>query len=74
MRPRIAGSDVYTVSDLERILTALAGAARRYAGDYGAGYADALRDVAAGVGASPNGLQIERGVIDGGCTYVVIRD
>lgn len=50
MRPRIAGSDVYVVEDIERILTALAEAARRYAGEYGAGYADALRDVATAVG------------------------
>ena len=69
----IRGSEVYVVSDLERILTALAGAARRYSGDYGAGYADALRDVAAGVGATVDALQLERGDIDGRFTYV-IRD
>ena len=60
MTTRIRGSDVYVVEDIERILSALAGAARRYGGDYGAGYADALRDVAAGVGASANGIEIER--------------
>jgi len=50
MGPKIRGSDVYVVADLERILAALAGASRRYAGDYGAGYGDALRDLAAAVG------------------------
>ena len=60
MTARIRGSDVYVVEDLERILTALAGAARRYAGEYGAGYADALRDVAAGVGATVDAPMIER--------------
>lgn len=50
MAARIRGSDVYVVEDIERILTALAGAARRYSGEYGSGYMDALRDVAAGVG------------------------
>jgi len=48
--PRIRGSDVYVVEDIERILNALAGAARRYGGEYGQGYGDALRDVAAGGG------------------------
>ena len=43
---KIRGSDVYVVEDIERILAALAGAARRYSGEYGAGYADALRDLA----------------------------
>ena len=47
---KIRGSDVYVVEDIERILAALAGAARRYGGEYGSGYMDALRDVAAGVG------------------------
>ena len=50
MNHKIRGSDVYVVADLERILSALAGASRRYAGDYGAGYQDALRDLAAAVG------------------------
>lgn len=50
MSQKIRGSDVYVVEDIERILAALAGAARRYAGDYGAGYQDALRDLAAAVG------------------------
>src|SRR5690606_32788514 len=40
----------YVTADLERILSALAGASRRYGGDYGAGYQDALRDLAAAVG------------------------
>lgn len=52
MSQKIRGSDVYVVEDIERILSALAGASRRYSGEYGAGYADALRDVAAGVGAT----------------------
>lgn len=52
MTARIRGSDVYVVEDLERILSALAGAARRYAGEYGAGYQDALQDLAAGIGAT----------------------
>ena len=60
MKHTIRGSDVYVVADLERILSALAGASRRYAGDYGAGYADALRDVAAAVGVSANCSQMER--------------
>lgn len=50
MSQKIRGSDVYVVEDIERILAALAGASRRYSGEYGAGYMDALRDVAAGVG------------------------
>jgi len=58
MTPKIRGSDVYVVEDIERILTALAGAARRYAGEYGAGYFDALRDVAAGVGGTVD--QVDR--------------
>ena len=70
MTPRIRGSDVYVVSDIERILSALAGAARRYAGDYGAGYADALRDVAAGVGATVDAPPLEP-FIAGRCVYVV---
>lgn len=73
MAARIRGSDVYVVEDIERILTALAGAARRYSGEYGAGYADALRDVAAGVGATVDAPQLERAAIDGRCTYA-IRD
>ena len=56
MQARIRGSDVYVVEDIERILTALAGAARRYGGEYGAGYFDALRDVAAGVGGRVDGM------------------
>lgn len=60
MTTRIRGSDVYVVEDIERILSALAGAARRYGGDYGAGYADALRDVAAGVGATVDAPMMER--------------
>ena len=50
MRPRIAGSDVYVCEDIGRILSALAGAARRYPGDYGNGYTDALQAVAVAVG------------------------
>ena len=50
MGPRIRGSDVYVVEDIERILAALAGASRRYSGEYGSGYGDALRDVARAVG------------------------
>lgn len=73
MAPRIRGSDVYVVEDIERILSALAGAARRYSGDYGAGYLDALRDLAAAVGGRVDAPQAERGVIDGGYTYA-IRD
>jgi len=72
--PRIRGSDVYVVEDIERILSALAGASRRYGGDYGAGYQDALRDLAAAVGVTVDAPQlVERGVIDGRCTYA-IRD
>jgi len=41
---------VYVVEDIERILAALAGASRRYSGEYGSGYGDALRDVARAVG------------------------
>lgn len=52
MTTKIRGSDVYVVEDLERILAALAGASRRYSGEYGAGYQDALRDLASAVGAS----------------------
>lgn len=58
MDARIRGSDVYVVEDIERILTALAGAARRYSGEYGSGYMDALRDVAAGVGGTVD--QVDR--------------
>lgn len=58
MRHAIRGSEVYVSADIERILTALAGAARRYSGDYAAGYADALRDVAAGVGATVDAPQV----------------
>lgn len=58
MSQKIRGSDVYVVEDIERILTALAGAARRYAGEYGAGYGDALRDVAAAVGGTVD--QVDR--------------
>jgi hypothetical protein len=47
---------VYVVEDIERILSALAGAARRYGGEYGSGYMDALRDVAAGVGGTVDGV------------------
>lgn len=56
MGPRIRGSDVYVVEDIERILSALAGASRRYGGDYGAGYQDALRDVAKAVGGRVDGM------------------
>lgn len=52
MTTRIRGSDVYTTPDIERIMLALAGASGRYSGEYGAGYADALRDLASAVGAS----------------------
>lgn len=72
MGPRIRGSDVYVVEDIERILAALAGASRRYGGEYGAGYGDALRDVAKAVGGRVDAPD-ERGTIDGGCTYA-IRD
>ncbi len=72
MKQQIRGSDVYVVADLERILSALAGASRRYGGDYGAGYGDALRDLAAAVGVTVD-APVERGVIDGRCTYA-IRD
>ena len=71
MTTRIRGSDVYVTADIERILSALSGAARRYGGDYGAGYADALRDVAVGVGATVDAPLIERTAIDGRCVYVV---
>ncbi len=47
---------MYVVEDIERILSALAGAARRYSGEYGSGYMDALRDVAAGVGGTVDGV------------------
>lgn len=47
-------------ADLERILSALAGASRRYGGEYGNGYADALRDVAAAVGVAVDAPQVER--------------
>ena len=57
---KIRGSDVYVVEDIERILAALAGAARRYAGEYGAGYADALADVARAVGATMGAPTMER--------------
>lgn len=50
MTTRIRGSDVYVVEDIERILSALAGAARRYMGEYGSGYTDALQAVAVAVG------------------------
>lgn len=73
MAPRIRGSDVYVVEDIERILAALARAARRYGGEYGAGYGAALRDVAAGVGATVDAPMGECNAIDGRCTYV-IRD
>lgn len=52
MTAKIRGSDVYVVSDIERILVALAGASGRYGGEYSAGYQDALRDLASAVGAS----------------------
>ncbi len=58
MGPRIRGSDVYVVEDIERILSALAGASRRYGGDYGAGYQDALRDLAAAVGVTVDAPQL----------------
>ena len=60
MKQQIRGSDVYVVEDIERILVALAGATRRYSGEYGAGYMDALRDVAAGVGGRVDAPQMER--------------
>ena len=60
MTTRIRGSDVYVVEDIERILSALTGASRRYNGEYGNGYADALRDVAAAVGARDSAPQCER--------------
>lgn len=60
MKQSIRGSDVYVVEDIERILLALAGATRRYSGEYGAGYMDALRDVAAGVGGRVDAPQMER--------------
>ena len=60
MKHQIRGSDVYVTADIERILSALAGASRRYSGDYGAGYADALRDVAAAVGVTVDTPQMER--------------
>jgi hypothetical protein len=69
--PRVRGSDVYVVEDIERILSALASAARGYGGAYGAGYINALRDVATSVGAPGDGLGPERGDIDGRCIYVV---
>lgn len=59
MSQKIRGSDVYVVEDIERILAALAGAARRYSGEYGAGYQDALRDVAAGIGATAYDRQLQ---------------
>lgn len=58
MKPKIRGSDVYVVEDIERILSALAGASRRYSGEYGSGYQDALRDVAAAVGGTVD--QVDR--------------
>ena len=60
MIQRIRGSDVYVVEDIERILAALAGASRRYSGEYGAGYADALRDLAAAIGGTVDAPQMER--------------
>ena len=60
MNGRIRGSDVYVVQDIERILAALAGAAMRYPGDYGAGYQDALQAVAVAVGGAVDTPQIER--------------
>ena len=72
MAPRIRGSDVYVVEDIERILNALAGAARRYGGEYGQGYGDALRDVAAAVGGRVDQPMPEP-FIAGRCTHV-IRD
>lgn len=60
MRHAIRGSEVYVSADTERILNALAGAARRYSGDYGAGYADALRDVATSIGATVDAPMMER--------------
>ena len=60
MNGRIRGSDVYVVQDVERILAALAGASRRYSGEYGAGYADALRDLAAAIGGTVDAPQMER--------------
>lgn len=59
MKPKIRGSDVYVVEDIERILSALAGASRRYSGEYGSGYQDALRDVAAGVGTTVYERQVQ---------------
>lgn len=56
---KIRGSDVYVIADIERILSALAGASRRYSGEYGSGYQDALRDVAAGVGATAYDRQLQ---------------
>ena len=61
---RIRGSDVYVVEDIERILAALAGAARRYGGEYGSGYGDALRDVAAAVGGRVDEPCVEREVVE----------
>lgn len=58
MSQKIRGSDVYVVEDIERILAALAGASRRYGGDYGAGYGDALRDVATAVGLTVDAPQL----------------
>ena len=58
MNHTIRGSDVYVTADLERILSALAGASRRYGGDYGAGYQDALRDLAAAVGVTVDAPQL----------------
>ena len=60
MGPRIRGSDVYVVEDIERILSALAGAARRYGGDYGAGYGDAMtpQEVLYAIGMITGGLAV----------------
>lgn len=61
---KIRGSDVYVVEDIERILAALAGAARRYGGEYGSGYGDALRDVAAAFGGRVDEPCVGREVIE----------
>ena len=58
MNHTIRGSDVYVTADIERILSALAGAARRYAGEYGNGYTDALQAVAVAVGVAVDAPQL----------------
>lgn len=50
MKQTIRGSDVYVQEDLIRILRALVQAGLRYSGEYGRGYLDALRDMAAAIG------------------------